>query len=378
MTSSDHIYIHVPFCSGKCAYCAFYSERFTPELCDNYLAGLNKELEMQYSSKSKPAPKTIYIGGGTPSVPDPERLRKLLTIISTHISTQNVDEWTVEANPGTLSPEKIHILLDAGVNRISLGAQSFDDDILQSIDRRHNATDTIETVEVLRKNGVTNISLDMIACLPGVNEQIWQTSLDQAIALEPEHISIYGLSIEPGSKFAREMANNTRQRPSDDLTIGALKQAADKLQCSGYNRYEISNYSRTGFECAHNVSCWRGEDYIGFGPGASSRSKLRRWTNKSNLSAYCNNLASDASPPRSKETVDAETDLTERLIFAFRLAEGVDLSSFQSRNDSVNECRTKILNRLVTEGLVSLIKDKWCLTEQGETFADLVAERLIP
>ncbi|MCK5851054.1 MAG: radical SAM family heme chaperone HemW [Kiritimatiellae bacterium] len=376
MNAGDHIYIHVPFCSGKCAYCAFYSERFTPDLCDSYLDALEKELTLRFAG-SEPEPKTIYIGGGTPSILDPQRLKRLLAIIKTYAQTHNTEEWTVEANPGTLSSAKIRILLDAGVNRISLGAQSFDDVVLKHIGRRHNVADTVEAVNILRQHGITNIGLDMIACLPGVAEQTWLTSLEQAVSLGPKHISVYGLTIEPGSKFGHLLAEGKMQKPDDQQTLNALSTAIEILNNNSYNRYEISNYSRTGFECAHNTSCWRGEDYIGFGPAASSRSRHRRWTNESDLNNYCKKLLTSELPPRSEETVDAETDITERLIFAFRLAEGVDLASFQSKSSSINEWRKEALTHLMHEELVSFDKERWCLTEKGKPFADLVAERLI-
>lgn len=360
----------MPFCDGKCAYCAFYSEPVSNEGADSYLAAIERELDQLPDDA---APLTIYFGGGTPSILDTARLERLCRLLLGHISTDSLAEWTVEANPGTLPEDKIVMLREAGVSRISLGAQSFDDTILERLGRRHNAADIGRTLAAIREGGMENVGLDLIACLPGADDNGWRATLRSAMDLEPDHISVYALSVEPGSAFSRAGVAT----PTDDAALDAIETAKELLGASGYSRYEISNYSKPGRECRHNLSCWRGEDYLGFGPAASSRSGLRRWTNRPDADGYCSALLAGGLPPKDEEELTPRRDATERIMFAFRLSEGVLATKLRHTDTELTEHWRATLERLRVEGLVESREDRWHLTARGRALADHVAGELM-
>ncbi|MDI6774273.1 MAG: radical SAM family heme chaperone HemW [Verrucomicrobiota bacterium] len=374
---SEHLYVHVPFCDGKCVYCAFYSEAYTADRAEGYLNALSREFDLYLASNPRPAPRTVYLGGGTSSILETSQLDRLCRIVSERISRANLKEWTLEANPGTLPEAKLRVLLQHGVNRISIGAQSFDDDVLDRIGRRHAAAAIELTVLAARAAGIGNIGLDLIACLPGIRDDTWAATLEKAVRLEPSHISIYALTVEKGTPMSRLVRSGDVIVPDDDLQVQTLDLAEKLLGQAGYERYEISNYARPGCRCAHNVACWDGKDYLGLGPAASSRSGLRRWTNKPNLDRYVRALDVGEELPREEDTLSADTDATERLIFRFRLADTVDLSEFGGTSAQLLNHWERTLGELEKNGLVRGGDGRWALTRQGRNFADFVAYELI-
>ncbi len=368
-----HMYVHVPFCDGKCLYCAFYSELYTPERSDLYLDALAKELDLRAQAGMELVPETMYLGGGTSSVLDADQLRRLCALVRCRISDVRLREWTMESNPGTLSREKLHVVAEAGVNRISLGAQSFDDDTLACIGRRHTRRDIERSVDLVRASGIANLGLDLIACLPGMCDAAWQRTIEKAISLTPQHVSVYPLTIEDGSRLARLARLTDITVPDEEVQLRALSVAESLLGAEGFSRYEISNYARSGFECEHNVACWRGQDYIGFGPAASSRSGRQRWTNQPNIQRYVQALKAGRLPPREEETLDARTDATERMLFGFRLAEGVAVNRFGEGDRRLTESWQVKLRELERAGLVARQGARWTLSARGRNLADFVA-----
>ena len=372
----QHLYIHVPFCDGKCAYCAFYSERYAWERANRYLDALDTEASIRFN-ETEAAPETIYVGGGTPSILNAAQLAPVRRIVTERPALRDRREWTVEANPGTLSPEKLRVLRDAGVNRISLGVQSFDDALLHRIGRRPSAAAVGETVPAIRNAGIANIGLDLIAALPGADDANWLATLQKAVEIGPQHISAYALTVEQGSRLAALAETGRLISPTADAQLRALDQAEQALTAAGYVRYEISNYAKPGFEAKHNLSCWRGEDYLGLGPAASSRVGLKRWTNQPSIEQYVEALAAGHLPPRDEETVSPDTDAAERLVFAFRLAEGVDLETYAAIPGSRPDQWMKTLERLATDGLTEARHGRWHLTPRGCDLADFVAAELL-
>ena len=370
--ADQHLYFHVPFCNGKCAYCAFYSEIYSEDTADHYLICLQKEMELQFAGQT-PAPRTLYFGGGTPSILPTLQLAQLCLTIRDTISTVDVEEWTVEANPGTLGPDKLHALMDAGVNRLSIGAQSFDDSVLRDMGRRHSAPAVAETIDAARRAGMANISIDLIAAFPGVNDTAWRETLSKTVNLGLQHVSVYALTMEEGSALGARVEAGALEPPEDDDVLRALAQAEETLTSAGYVRYETSNYAKPGFESRHNLACWRGEDYLGFGPAASSRAGLKRWTNRPGIKDYMGALSGNRLPPREEDTVTPETDATERLMFAFRLAEGVDLRRFATMPGSRPDAWQAKLNHLDADGLAECRNNRWYLTREGRNLADFVA-----
>lgn len=380
MDSAEHLYIHVPFCSGKCAYCAFYSVPYRAEVADRFLATLQQELTFRCRDLAVAECDTIYIGGGTPSRLSPSQWGQLLLMLSP-ITSRGVTEWTVEANPGTLTPSVVERLVGAGVNRVSLGVQSFDDGVLSSMQRRHVAADVEATVGMLRTAGINNVGLDLIAGLPGVDAAGWDATLAKAVELEAEHLSVYALGVEAGSALFRMVERGDAMVPDDDPVLQALWTAARILEGHGYQRYEISNYARPERECRHNLSCWRGGDYLGLGPAASSRVGLKRWTNAADLGAYCESLESGGPPPSEQEEVDPRTDLVERLIFGLRLSEGVPVASQCKASGDVGQALWQTwqpeLSRLRDEGLLVESGQTWKASPRGRDILDTVLERLV-
>ncbi|MCX6992742.1 MAG: radical SAM family heme chaperone HemW [Kiritimatiellaeota bacterium] len=364
------LYVHVPFCDGKCAYCAFYSVRYRPALADRYLDGLERELE-----KSLPlAPETIYIGGGTPSVLSVRQIDRLCRLLQTQVATRRLVEWTMEINPGSGDAEKAAVLAAVGVNRVSLGAQSFDDRILKTLGRRHAAADTVKVVAILRAAGIVNIGLDLIACVPGCTRALWRKTLRQAVALAPQHVSVYALTNEEGTRLNRLLGQGLAALLSEEAQLAMLDLAETELTQAGFGRagfgrYEISNYAQSGFECCHNVACWRGEEYIGLGPAAASHVGLKRWTNRPNVSAYLAALEAGRNPPRDVEELTPALKRQEQVIFGLRMAEGI-------ATDIASEYK-QAFDSLRADGLVDLRAGRWVLTARGRNLADYVAVELM-
>jgi len=372
-----NLYFHIPFCTGKCAYCAFYSARYEPGPANTFLAALDRE--MRGSEHLPAAAETIYIGGGTPSTLSLAQWQKLTDLVRRHVDLSACREWTIEANPGTVSTALATHWLESGVTRISLGVQSMHDATLERIGRRHNAAQAADTVALLRDSGFARIGLDLIAGLPGVSPAEWENTLRRTLALAPDHVSVYACSVEPGSRLHR-LQPGGGFRPADEAAMAAALEAADALLGhAGFEHYETSNYARTGQRCLHNVNIWQGADYIGFGPSAASRAGLRRWTNTADLDAYG---AATGIPPRERETLTPETDATERLIFRFRLSDPVSLDDFAHRQGPV---ATQLLPywhtqlaSLASDGLLTREGNTWRTTLHGARLADTIAEALLP
>lgn len=372
-----NLYFHIPFCSGKCLYCAFYSERYKPECADAYLDAL--EREMRGSEHLPAAVGTVYIGGGTPSALSLPQWQRLTGMLQRHADLSTCREWTVEANPGTVSPALATHWIESGVSRVSLGVQSMHDATLERIGRRHNAAQTAETVALLRASGFARIGLDLIAGLPGVSPAEWETTIQRTLALAPDHVSVYACSVEPGSQLHR-LQTGGGYRPADEAAMAAALETADALLGhAGFEHYETSNHARPGQRCLHNVNIWQGADYIGFGPSAASRAGLERWTNAANLAGY---LTATGMPPREHETLAPETDAAERLIFRFRISDPISLDAAADRLGPADRLLRayweRQLESLEREGLLTREGNTWRTTPRGARLADTIAEALLP
>ncbi|MFC1499263.1 radical SAM family heme chaperone HemW [Verrucomicrobiota bacterium] len=387
-SASDHIYVHVPFCDGKCAYCSLYSIYYSEKSTEKYLAALSVEFDR--TIKDKISPKTIYCGGGTPSVLSPQQLEHLLDIITSRISKKKLKEWTFEAAPNTLTDYKIRLLASAGVNRVSLGVQSFSRSVLEKIGRRHSVNDINTATTALRAGGIMNIGIDLIACLPGTSDKTWRSSLEKAVNLCVPHISVYALTIEKKSEFSVLVRRGIISKPNDEEQLRAMNKAEKLLAAAGYERYEISNYAKLNsgpassrvmtskYRCLHNVACWKGEDYFGLGPSAASRCGLKRWTNKPQLKEYIQACLRGTIPPRNRETLNPHADMAERMMFNLRLKEGVNLARFHNVNSEISAYRQNTFKQLIAMGLTEKSGNYYRLTPKGRDFADMVAEALLP
>jgi oxygen-independent coproporphyrinogen-3 oxidase len=376
-----HLYLHVPFCDGKCHYCGFYSVVDPADARTHYAAQVGREAELLGCEGA--VFQTLYIGGGTPGVLGAKGLFHLAQALRERGLLNGVEEWTVELNPATVDAERLDVLRASGVTRISLGAQILDDTVLKQIGRRHDAAAVERAIDAVREAGFDNYGLDLIAGLPGVTELVWRDTLDRAIALGCAHLSVYGLGIEPKTVLMEQVRNGLSV-PDADAQLDALAVAEQVLTACGFERYEISNYARPGRACRHNCAVWRGADYLGLGPSAASRVGRTRWTNRADLDAWQAAIRSDRLPPRENEEVlTEEDDALERFVFGVRLNEGVSPSDFV-RHHPVLAPRVAAwetgFGRLVTQGIAERIpasEGRWRLTARGREVADAVIRELL-
>ncbi len=375
-----HLYVHIPYCDGKCLYCAFYSVRGTASAREAYADLPGRELEQALAAGVAVAPETVYWGGGTPSILGPAGLRRLAAGLQQRVSFETVVEWTVEVTPPTASDAVLEALRELGVNRISLGAQCFDDPTLRTLGRRHSAADAEAAVARIRAAGFHNFGIDLIAGLPGLDPRAWGETLTRTRALEPAHVSVYGLSIEPGSGLARQVTRGVTL-PGETAALAALRQAEAALTAAGWERYEISNYARPGFACRHNLACWRGEDYLGLGPAAASRLGLTRRTHTADAPAYHAALTAGNPPPTTEITFTPPEDATERFLFSLRLAEGGNPQQHATRWPAAQPLATaweRRLDALSRNGITESAGPAcWRLTARGREVADAVSRDLL-
>ena len=375
----SHIYVHVPFCNGKCDYCAFTSDIYTPDGADAFLAAIDSELALRIGRNEPPAPETLYIGGGTPTVLPAPQLQRLLHLVQTYFDLTRLQEWTVEATPDTITHDTATAIRAAGVTRVSLGAQAFSDDVLSAIGRRHRVADIPRAVAICREAGFRELGLDLIAGLPGVDTARWRETLRQVTSLNPTHVSVYALSIDSGSRW-HSYPRSSDTASDEDTVLRRLRRAEACLSAAGIERYEVSNFAQPGHECRHNLAVWRGADYLGFGPAAATRYGRHRWSNCTDIEAYTDALCAGVLPPREAETLSAEADVSERIAFAFRCREGVDLDAFCRRFSvppALAHTWLDALTAFSSQRLVTRAGARWTPTRRGLAFADTIAAALI-
>ena len=332
------LYLHVPFCRAKCAYCDFNSYPHLEHLHERYVAALCQELTLAGEGCGRLDVDTIYVGGGTPSTLPPALLCQVLDQCRQAFAVSADAEISLEANPGTLQPDALTALLRAGVNRLSLGAQSFNDQELRLLGRIHGAEQTREAVRLARRAGVRNLNLDLIYGLPNQNLAEWGASLEQALQLAPEHLSAYALSVEEGTPLAGRIARGELPAPDPDLVADMYDQAEQCLARAGYEHYEISNWTlraATGcaspFRCRHNFKYWHVEPYLGCGAGAHSHWQGERWSNVLHPLEYVTRIEQRQSAVAERTPISSADSMAESMMLGLRLMEGVDRQAFARR-----------------------------------------------
>lgn len=335
------LYIHIPFCRQKCFYCDFPSFAGREKKIDKYLQALEQEFALLRQrlyqkdgagdTERKFAPRTIYIGGGTPTALNANQLAKLLEIVQKYVAVAEAEEFTVEMNPGTVDREKLLLLQQSGVNRLSVGVQSFDDHCLQKIGRIHTAQEAVDTIELAHNLGFGNISLDLIYGLPQQDREILTKSVERALTLPVQHISIYGLQLEEGTAFQRMADMGKLHLPTDELVEAMHDYIVEKLPEAGYQRYEISNYALPGYESKHNLSYWQDVDYLGLGSGAHSYWQGTRYENPRGIYDYISVLEAGRLPATLEEQVDRQAHMEEYCFLGLRTAAGIDKNLFQQK-----------------------------------------------
>ena len=321
-----HVYVHVPFCSRRCSYCDFSIavRRVVP--AGEYLASLAGEIDLRFPPPDDWSVDTLYFGGGTPSKLGAEGVARMLTIVRARMTLAPDAEVTLEANPEDVTSESIAAWRDAGVNRLSVGAQSFDDRVLRWMHRTHDAATIGRAVDEARRGGIDNVSLDLIFALPGTVERWWPTDVARALALEPSHLSLYGLTVEPHTPLGQWKVRGEVSETPDDRYEDEYVHAHDALTAAGFDHYEVSNFGRPGRHSRHNATYWSGLPYAGLGPSAHEfDGAARRW----NTSAYVNwlrRLASRSDPIDEQETLTEENRVAERVYLGLRTATGLVIS----------------------------------------------------
>ena len=324
------LYVHVPFCRARCRYCAFASSVYDPARAGRYLAALEREAAQAAGPEPRPF-DTVYLGGGTPTVLPAESLRRLVRIPLVAEALRGAKERSVEANPGTLDAEGLATLGAAGFERLSLGAQSFDDAELELLGRVHRAEDIRRAAELSRAGGFGNLSLDLIFGLPGQSPVKFFASLESALGLAPEHLSLYGLTYEPGTELAGELAAGRLAPCAEEAEREMYLGAIERLAAAGYEHYEVANFALPGRRCRHNLNYWQGGEYLGLGAGAFSGLAGERRGNVADVEEYCRRLEVGADPVGSRERLEPEKRAREALMLGLRMREGVDLAAFRAR-----------------------------------------------
>ena len=330
------LYIHYPFCLQKCLYCDFNSSATPGIEPTQYVALLLREMELRQAGLGEPASAaTLYFGGGTPSLLEPGQVGSLVEAAARRFGLQADAEVTLEANPGTLTPEKLAGYRAAGVNRLSLGIQSFEDRLLGRLGRLHTAREALLAFDWARRAGFANISIDLMHSLPEQSLPQWRRALGQAIALCAEHVSAYALSVEPGTPFAGLQATGRLPLPGEEQAARMFEATARLLGEAGYRQYEISNFARPGRESRHNSAYWSRESYLGFGAGAHSflnRDGLgRRWHNPAQPADWARALRGGAPAEEEPETLTLAEAVSESFFLGLRMLDGLDLASLEAR-----------------------------------------------
>lgn len=362
-----HLYFHIPFCPKLCPYCCFYVETGARNKTTRFLDAVLREVETAQVGQPL-RPKTIYFGGGTPSALTCDQLSYLLDGLRSRLDLSDLAEWTFEVNPATVRADKARLLQQAGISRVSLGVQSWDDGLLKTLGRVHNASQAEKTFGVLREAGFRNINIDLMFAVPGQTMAQWGATLERTIALRPEHVSSYCLTYEEDTEYFRKLHLGTF-RQDDERDAALFERTIDTLTGAGFEHYEISNYARPGFESAHNFAYWRGSDYLGFGPSAFSTVGLHRWQNVADTAAYTERVLSGEKVAQFTEELSLATRAGEIAAFAVRTREGIDTTSLERWGKEMREFRE--LGFLEDRG------ERTVLTRRGKLMADSVAEAFV-
>jgi oxygen-independent coproporphyrinogen-3 oxidase len=376
------LYLHIPFCLSKCEYCAFNSQELLDSDLNEYAALLLEEMRL-LPAATIPGKQldSIYFGGGTPSLLPPEQAALVIRLAADLFGLSPDAEITLEANPGTIDQARLAAFRTSGVNRLSLGVQSFDDTFLRSLGRAHNAEQAFKAYKDARRAGFKNIGIDLMHSLPSQNIIQWQNDLKRAIQLSPEHLSIYGLTVEEGTPFYRRYPYNSPEMPDDDLSADMFEMADDLLTASGYEHYEIANYARPGYRSRHNSGYWQRDGNLGLGVGAHSLFKDGngvRTSNVNTLDNYREAVTAGRLPRLDSQRLSQDEAMEEYMFLRLRMADGISLDEFEQ--EFGRPCRGvygKVIDELVSFDLLLSHKTDLRLTKRGMLLSNQVFTRFL-
>lgn len=379
------VYLHIPFCKSRCSYCDFATdvwrdsgavERYVDALCREIEGGnpsgsegvgtVQQDDTLPTGRVSASHIDTIYFGGGTPSLLEPEQIERILNAVTSVFSVAESAEITMEMNPATVTPEKLDAFRKLGINRASFGVQTFNERDLKLLARGHDADDARQTYRMLREAGFANISFDLIAGLPGQTIEDWSRNLDEAIAMEPEHLSLYLLEIHEGTPLAEQVRSGRRTPIDDELAAEMYEMMLDRLAAAGYEQYEISNFAKPGFESRHNTKYWRLDPVYGFGVSAHSFDGRERYANERDTAKYVSSIEEEGSAEVFREIVNIGS---ETAFLGLRLNEGVDIEAYERRFGAELSLKS---SELIERGLVESADGRLRLTRKGMLFSNEV------
>ncbi|MHB9782738.1 radical SAM family heme chaperone HemW [Streptococcus sp. 10F2] len=366
-------YVHIPFCTQICYYCDFSKVFIKNQPVDDYLRALMEEIRAY-----EPGPvDTLYIGGGTPSALSAAQLEFLLEGLASIFDISQVQEWTLEANPGDLSQDKIEVMAKAGLNRVSLGVQTFDNRELKQIGRMHQEKDIYESIDQLKAAGFHNISIDLIYALPHQTMEQVQVNVEKALGLDIPHMSLYSLILENHTVFMNRMRRGQLNLPQEDLEVDMFHYIINRLKEAGFDHYEISNFCRPGYESRHNLMYWDNAEYYGLGAGASGYLNGIRYRNHGPIRHYLNAVAAGDARVYQEE-LSLKEQMEEELFLGLRKRAGVSIARFEKKfQRSFDEVYGSVVQQLIHEGLLIQEGDRLRTSQKGLFLGDTVAERFI-
>ena len=370
------IYVHIPFCKHKCEYCDFISYCNKDELIKDYVQAVIKEIKLQ---NIQAWITTIYIGGGTPSYIDSKYIKQIMTEIRNKNVHKNA-EITIEVNPGTVTEEKLKDYKECGINRLSIGLQVTQDELLKQIGRIHNYEQFLETYQLARKVGFKNINVDLMLGLPNQRIKDLKESLDKIINLQPEHISVYSLIVEDGTPIAKKIDNGQLILPTDDMERNMYWYVKNTLELNGYKHYEISNFAKKGYESKHNMNCWNQMEYVGIGTAAHSYRDITRYSNTEDIKEYIKNVQKgEFEKNRIIHEIQKEEDSKkEFMLLGLRKIDGLKISEFKNKfGDNPIYLYRNELKKLSDEKLIIIQDDNIRLSNKGIDLANLVWEEFV-
>lgn len=374
------LYIHIPFCMKKCNYCDFVSYPASHAKIRDYLSALEQEMKycQQALAHEDLCLETLYLGGGTPTCLPTQELRRVLRASRLFFKWLPGIEVTVEANPGTIDGAKMEMLKEEGVNRLSIGAQSFNPEELHLMGRLHGVEEIYETVALARQTGINNLSLDLIYGLPNQTLAAWEKTLQEALSLEPEHISAYGLNIESGTPWGEMEEKGEFTAIDEDTSRLMYDETQRRCKEKGYGHYEISNFAKPGYESRHNLRYWLMKPYLGLGVAASSYYRHRRWTNVDTLDDYQALLGQGKPPVEEEIYLDRQTQMAETVLLGLRTLAGVSLVDFKAKfGVEVEEIFHAEVEKLIKEKLVTVENQYLKLTSFGLPVANVVFQEFV-
>lgn len=391
------IYIHIPFCLKKCNYCDFISYENKLDIQEKYINNLKQEIYSQRDIIKNSNVTTIYIGGGTPSIIESKYILEIIEYLKNYIDRSNFEniETTIEVNPGTVTEQKLKDYHDIGINRLSIGLQAVQDELLKMLGRIHNYEQFLETYNMAKKVGFKNINVDLMIGLPEQSIGDVKESIDKILELKPEHVSVYSLIVEDGTKISKLIENEVYSLPDEELERMEYSYVKNKLELAGYEHYEISNFAKEGYYSKHNLNCWKQMEYLGFGVSAHSYYENIRFSNTEDLNTYINasfqdfedfnfkNLYNKIESDKNKlkiiqEIQNIEDKKKEYMLLGLRTLKGVSISEFKQKfGENPIYLFRKELEKLVNEDLLRVDLDNIMLTRKGLDLANIVWEEFV-